>query len=73
MNFQALVTVAGPEEKQALLERQPDILAGVWLAPPACVADCPDPFYHDCPERAERDRQASLEFLHHLVMGPPEA
>lgn len=34
-----------------------------------CVVDCSDTFQSKTVDRAERDRQASLELLHHLVMG----
>jgi len=69
MYSQTVVT----EKREASLRQVhvdvPRFPANIGGVPTSYVLSHPDPLPSDALNHAERDRQASLEFLHQLVMG----
>ena len=69
MYSQAVVTETRGASSRQVYADVPRFPADTGGARTSCVLSDPDPLTSDALNHAERDRQASLEFLHRLVMG----
>lgn len=69
MYSQAVVAETRKANRREVQAYAPRFLADIGGAPTSCVPNCSDPLPADALNHAEHDRQASLEFLHLLVMG----